>query len=314
MIVHRLQSKPSSEVAHKLEEFEKQFTYPLGPSRSFRINHGEDYPRFYRAIGEAAIFVCERKGEILGVMGTAVRPLRQANGETISSLYIGDLKLSPSARGGIVLLRLALAAFEWAVARASVAYGVVMDGTSVTPEKYTGRLGIMPFRAVGKVMVLRFTCSPTGEETESRESSAENGLACFEKLSVGTFTGLGGTPEERSETAALWLMCKDGAACGRLEDTRKAKRLIVDGGVEMKSLHLSCFASESLDAGVELLRSALALTARLGFPALFVSVGEDEAGQILSSMSDVETTVAPATIYGCLLPQGFAWNINTAEI
>lgn len=314
MIVHRLQSKPSPEVAHKLEEFEKQFSYPLGPSRSFRISHGEDYPCFYRAIGEAAIFVCERKGEILGVMGTAVRPLRQANGETIPSLYIGDLKLSPSARGGIVLLRLALAAFEWAVARASVAYGVVMDGTAITPEKYTGRLGIMPFRAVGKVIVLRFTCAPTSEETENCGISAEDGLACFEKLSVGRITGLGGTPEERSETTARWLMNKGGAACGRLEDTRKAKRLIVDGGVEMKSLHLSCFAFENLEAGVELLRSALALTAKLGFPALFVSVSEDEAGHILSSLSDVETTVAPATIYGCLLPQGCSWNINTAEI
>ena len=45
-----------------LARFEEQFTYPLGPGRTLRISHGDDYPRFFRAIGDAACFVAERSG------------------------------------------------------------------------------------------------------------------------------------------------------------------------------------------------------------------------------------------------------------
>jgi hypothetical protein len=54
MIVHQLCSAPSPSQAKALAEFEGQFNYPLGAGRSFRISHGEDYPRFFRAIGKAS--------------------------------------------------------------------------------------------------------------------------------------------------------------------------------------------------------------------------------------------------------------------
>ena len=73
--VHTLETVASSRLAGALERFERQFTYPLGSGRSFRISHGDDYVRFFRAMGEARCFVAERDRRVLGVLGAALRPL-----------------------------------------------------------------------------------------------------------------------------------------------------------------------------------------------------------------------------------------------
>jgi hypothetical protein len=112
----------------------------------------------------------------------------------------------------------------------------------------------------------------------------------------------------------LWLMEPGGRACGRLEDTRRAKRLIADDGVEMRSAHLSCFAYENPGAGVELVGVALGHAARRGLPALFVSVASPEAGDFCRLLEGRGAVLAPATVYGAGLEPGPAWNINTAEI
>ncbi len=92
MIVHQLSGPPSPALAQALCEFETQFTYPLGENRSFCISHGTDYPRFFRAIGEAACFVAERDGRALGTLGVALRDLLRPDGSMSSVAYFGDLK------------------------------------------------------------------------------------------------------------------------------------------------------------------------------------------------------------------------------
>jgi hypothetical protein len=214
-----------------------------------------------------------------------MRRLLLPGGEDRSVVYFGDLKICPDARGGQTLPRLAQAVVAWVQTQAEAAFGVVMDGTPVTPGCYTGRLGIPLFQELGKVAVLRVpTASP------------------------------GGFPAERSETEPLWLMVPDGAACGRLEDTRRAKRLIADDGVEMQSAHLSCFAYREPRAGVELLQAALRGAAGRGFPALFVAVAAPEAEVFCRALGNADIVVAPATVFGAGLAPAPLWNINTAEI
>ena len=100
MNVHPLSASPAPELARALERFEEQFRYPLGPGRFFRIAHGEDYPRFFRAMGEGICFVAEREGRALGVIGAALRRLTLPGGEERLVVYLGDLKIDASARGG----------------------------------------------------------------------------------------------------------------------------------------------------------------------------------------------------------------------
>jgi hypothetical protein len=315
MNVHPLTASPPPGLARALDRFEEQFRYPLGPGRFFRIAHGEDYPRFFRAMGEGVCFVAEREGSILGVMGAALRRLALPCGEECLVVYLGDVKIDPPARGGRTLPRLAGAVRQWAGARAEAAFAVVMDGTPVIPTRYTGRLGIPLFAELGKIMVLRLPTSGIHVDPgDGWLTTGERGGACYLRLSAGRYACPGGNPAERSEMVPLWLMEPGGRACGRLEDTRRAKRLIADDGVEMQSAHLSCFAYQDPTAGVELLRVALWYAARRGLPALFLAVAAGEARDFCRTLVEMGAVLAPATIYGAGLEPGPSWNINTAEI
>lgn len=255
MNVHALTASPPPELARALSRFEEQFRYPLGPGRFFRIDHGEDYPRFFRAMGEGVCFVAEREGNILGVMGVALRRLDLPSGDNRAVVYFGDVKIAPAARGGRVLLRLAGAVKQWVGTRATAAFAVVMDGTPVTPTRYTGRLGVPPFSELGKIMVIRLPTSGTQvRPNDDWLTTGERGGVCYSHLSAGRYACPGGNAAERSETEPFWLMEPSGRACGRVEDTRRAKRLIADDGVEMSSAHLSCFTYRDTRSGVELLR------------------------------------------------------------
>ena len=55
MNVHALETVDSAPMAGALKRFERQFTYPLGSGRSFRISHGDDYVRFFRAMARRAV-------------------------------------------------------------------------------------------------------------------------------------------------------------------------------------------------------------------------------------------------------------------
>jgi hypothetical protein len=312
MTLHTVAAEPPSELAAALSKFEAQFTYPLGPERSFRISHGRDYSRFYRAMGEAACFVAERDGVIDGTLGVAIRTVAFPNGSERGALYLGDLKVAPGGRAGRTLATLAQAAEHWAAPRVQSAFCVVMDGTRVTPQRYTGRLGIPPFHEIGKIAVIRLdTAAHSADVGRNWDATVNEGTTCFRQLSSHQCAAIGSRPEERSEHAPLWLVEPSGSACGRLEDTRLAKRLFTDDGAEMLCAHLSDFAFRDAKSGAALLRAALDRAAQRGFPAMFVAVAES---QVVRNWAESEVVIAPATVFGTGLEPGHSWNINSAEI
>jgi GNAT superfamily N-acetyltransferase len=312
MNVHALTAAPGPELAAALARFEEQFAYPLGPGRSFRVSHGGDYPRFFRAVGAAVCFVAERGGAVLGVLGMAATRVVTADGPDVPAIYLGDLKVAPAARGGRVLTRMADAAAEWCHGRAACGFGVVMDGTPVTPDRYTGRLGIPPFREAATVAVLRLPAAGSTARA-NWPADAATGVECFARLAAGRVHTGGGNPAERSETLPLWLVAPDGSACGRFEDTRRAKRLIANDG-EMIAAHLSCIGYANHAALAELFRVACGLAAARGFPALFAAVPADEANVALAHLDEPGVVVAPATVFASGFEPGHRWSINTAEI
>jgi hypothetical protein len=312
---HALREPPAPEMARALAEFESRFVYPLGPGRWFRISHGEDYPRFFRAMGDATCFIAGKNGGVTGALGIAIRPLLIPDGSERSAAYIGDLKVDPGARGTLVLLRLAQAADAWARPQVTVAYGVVMDGTRASPADYSGRAGIQGFLQVGKIFVLRFeTTLGSRQNCDGWSATPAQGAAVYRSLSRGRYAGLGGNPAERSETTPLWLLHPAGSACGRLEDTRRAKRLIDNDGNEMLSAHLACFAYRSPQSGAELIQVARAIAASRGFPSLFTAVAEQDLARLEPFLGDTAKVIAPATVYGAGLQAGAVWNINSSEI
>jgi hypothetical protein len=317
MNVHRLDGPPPPELARALAEFEAQFRYPLGPGRWFRLSHGEDYTRFFRAMGDATCCVVEKQGQVLGSLAVVWRRLAGPDGEERMAAYIADLKIAREGRGGIVLRRLAQEAWAVVSSRSSVAepagFAVVMDGTEATPPAYTGRAGIPKFIELGKIDVLRIPTPGSGSIDDRFHASESAVRSCCAGLARSGYASPGGTPYLRSEMESAWLMTPDGSACGLLEDTRRAKRLIASDGVEMVSAHLSYFGYRRPADGRGLLEDALALAGSRGVPALFVAIPEGRKEELCCNLRS-EVVVAPATVYGTGLEPGLSWSINTAEI
>jgi hypothetical protein len=314
MKVHPISGPPPLDLARALEEFEKPFTYPLGVGTFFRISHGKDYTLFFRAQGNASCFVAEREGRVIGVLGTVIRRLWLPNGTEKMAAYFGDLKIAVEAQGGTVLLRLARAAERWLRPKVEVGFGIVMGGTKLMPDSYTGRAGVPSFENLGHLVLFRISgLKGPAIEAEGYLTDRETGLDCYRRLITGRYACPAGDGEERSEITPIWLMNSDGAACGMLEDTRKAKRLIMGNGEELLSGHLSCFAYRDSNAGAELIRIAFQQAVRLGLPALFVSVAERDAEELRAALGECDILPAPAFVYGAGLRSG-DWNINSSEI
>lgn len=319
MNIQVLTDRVEPELALALQTFERQFSYPLGPGLGFRIDHGADYPRFFRAIGDGTSHVGVSDGAVLGTLGAARRDLLTPEGKTRSVVYLGDIKVAPSMRAGNTLIHLARSAYEWGKSRADGAYGIVMDGTRASPSDYSGRLGIPKFVPVGKVSILRVETGAFPMDNRGAwTTTPEKGMVCYRGLCGNRYASLGGNPDIRSEMNPEWYLFPGGRACGRLEDTRRAKRLFRNDGDEIRSAHLSHFVFEDLQAGMDILLLSLARAGQLDFPALFVSVTPDEARSLCESLAKImprdAVVVAPATIYGLGLEPGDFWNVNTSEI
>ena len=234
----------------------------------------------------------------------------------------------PEARGlRAVTISLLRAAIDWSYARGAVAaYGVVMEGTKGTPEKYTGRLGIPAAVHVGTVLVLRIPTAAAVEESENvtrgysfssaKVVSVKDLNTAFRRLSAPAYAALGGRASLRSKFKPLPLISKDGSACALLEDTMKAKRLISSSGDELLSAHLSSFAFDAKrpQGAMEVMRTALSCAAQRGFPAMFVAVDVTLATELHDQLATLNAVRAPANVYGVSLENHQPWLVNTAEI
>jgi hypothetical protein len=315
MKISHLFDPPGQTLALALAEFEAPFTYPLGSQEFFRISHGEDYTLFFRAQGKGSCFIAEEQGRVIGSLGTAIREIWTPDGTKRVCAYFGDLKIAADARGGTVLMRLARSAEAWLRPKVEAAFGMVMGGTALTPDTYTGRLGIPEFRDLGEVTILRILGNAVinAPDIEKFVAKRELVIDCYRRLSLGRYACPAEGADQRSRMAPLWLMQRDGSACGLLEDTRKAKRLIRGDGSEMLSAHLSCFAYENVSAAAELIRVALGQAVAAGLPSLFLSVAGTQAQLLGEALQNLEVLSAPARVYGAGLTAG-CWNINTSEI
>ncbi|MCG8653742.1 MAG: hypothetical protein MI861_28145 [Pirellulales bacterium] len=313
--IERLDRQPAAPLAHALETFESEFRYPLGRERWFRISHGEDYTRFFRAIGHAHCFVARSESRVVGVVSLAHCRFRLCDGSWTTAAYISDLKAAPQHRGPTLLGLLRKVAQSAQLTGNTPGFSVVMDGTAQAPTSYTGRLGIPAFEELGKVIVLRIPTDLFANEFEDgRVVTASAAGKRFSQLSLGSYGTGGGDSALRSAITPVGIMLADARACGVLEDTRRSKLLYQNDGQEMVSAHLSSFACVSDRDGARLIRFATVQCRQLGFPALFVALPASHRQGLWQQLSIDGVVPAPATIFGTGLEPGMPWSINTAEI
>lgn len=287
-------------VGAALRELESLFDYPLGPNERFRIDHGSDYGRFYSSMGESACIVVYDGDEPCATVSASLRTAAGA-----PAVYGGDLKVRPRARGGRAYLRAASELARWTAKRAERAYSVVMGGTSALPDEYSGRAGLPALRRLAGLTVFSLAAAPGG--ADAAEAPLGTWERAFAELTRGCVVPAGGDPARRSSSPPRLLLGPGGGACGRLEDTREAKRLLRLDGSEIKAAHLASFAFRSARSGAALARRAAALS---GAERLFFCVPEARAAALASELGEG----APAAVYGTGDWPAGDWIISSSEI
>ncbi|MFT5128800.1 MAG: hypothetical protein ACI8W8_002419 [Rhodothermales bacterium] len=161
-------------------------------------------------------------------------------------------------------------------------YAVVMDGTPLTPDRYTGRLGMPDFVPLDRQVILRI---PAGDVVADGvdDVQMDEVRALYEALNPATFLLLGGRPEQRSMQPIRAVNAGDGRACAVLEDTRLGKRLWDTQGCEIISSHLTHFGFNNVDAGSAIIRAARQACWQDGVPAFFVSLQPEQVTQLLAA-------------------------------
>jgi len=298
-----------------MEEFEKEFTYPLGSSGRFRIRHGPDYLRFFQAMGESMLLVAENEGRVLGsIMRVKRRIIRSGESvEVIEAHYLCDLKLRGTSRGSRVLARLiretkiAIEADE-----STACYCVVMAGTGRLPTDYTGRLGVPEFQRLADITILRLS-GGTEESLKSHVVDEHEFESVHSRIVQPGFRAARGKSKLRSAMEPVHLIAS-GDACGILEDTRLGKRLILESGDELLSAHLSAFKYRNPESAASVLKHAVGLARANSTPAVFVAIPDRELPLLRPFLSGLDVTEAPAVVYGHGFEVGENWWIDTAEI
>jgi hypothetical protein len=315
MILHRFNNEVPRPMGRILADFEREFSYPLGPSQRFRISHGEDYLPFFQAIGETTLLAMESRGKIIGGIARVRRELEQRieTGTVAGMLeahYLCDLKVTAAARGTAVLARLIRETKQDIEASESTAcYCIVMEGTGRLPTDYTGRLGVPRFEMMGEIVIVRISRNRT-KTRECRVVDGERFQSIRSRLAGAGYTVTGGESALRSQRPPMHLVTEGGDACGVLEDTQRAKRLFLESGGELCSAHLSGFAYETREAGANLLGEA---AKQAGCP-LFVALPLKEMTAMRPMLDHLEITEAGAAVYGHGFEKGRNWWVDTAEI
>jgi len=308
-----------------LEEFEASFSYPLGEGRRFHISHGDDYGLFFRSMGESAILVAEGRNGPVATIAVCLRELRAPDGSHTSCAYIGDLKLSASAGSGRALLAMLRELQSWCMVRTGAAVAVVMEGTAITPERYSGRLGLAPMKRLGSFAIYQIPARlcPGRLRHEVAMITPLDAIELAEKLSRPEYRfAIEKRDTRRSLMAPVWLKTRSEKAVACLEDTRMAKRLFREDGSEIRNCHLTCFQFEDPGEARSIVTAARDLAFRAGFEAIFMSLDNERAGVLTEVLS--ETLAGPdlpppsgALVYGagCLIADRHNnWYINSSEV
>lgn len=307
-----LLERPDPRLAAALEQFETGFRYPLGKDHWFRISHGEDYTRFFRAIGTSRCFVATRHDDVAGVISVSRCQVRAPDGTDVDAAYLADLKVA--GREGRTLLRLLRQAVDWSLEGAKCGFSIVMDGTAQDPTSYTGRLGIPKYIELGKLMILRIASVPAANTPNVPRVSLDAVRSRFHELTAADYAVGSGVPATRSKMDPTGMMLASGNACGILEDTRRCKWLFRDDGSEMVSAHLSNFGYTDSRDGLQLLRTVAHHCHQIDVPAFFVSIPARRYEAMSSLLGRDGVTEAPATVFGHGFRPGLDWSVHTSEI
>jgi hypothetical protein len=307
-----LQLTDASLPSKQLATFEQHFKYPLTSELSFQISHGEDYTRFFRAMGSnTSLITQDQNGVITASISVIKRQIVLAN-QSIPGFYLADLKILPQSSHQTLYHLFKKGLKILPELPNSSLYSCVMHGSSRTPDQYSGRLGIPKIIKLGDISIFRIESMPY-QQSDSNELISLNPkqLSRLKTFSTQKDCRLDSQGSIlRSEHAPRTFALNNYSASCLLEDTRKAKRLIDQNQQEIISGHISSLSYQSPAQAVKLIRATLNQTQ--SYPALFFAVPSQDTTAFQKLLP--AHSLSGASIYGCHLPKDLRWFINTSEI
>lgn len=308
-----LKDSPSTDLQEKLDKFEEQFTYPLGENSTFSISHHPHYLNFYLAMGEAICIVAHNEHGVQGTICASKRKIifPDVNDEQ-NIFYIGDLKVTPAYQNKTLSYRLMMHLMEERYNPTIPLVSVVMEGTNVTPDNYTGRLGLPAFSAFDKYYILQLKAQAY-VDLGVDVCSNEKGIHRFAEIYQKPYFKPHSIPL-RAKPPFEWICYKE-ESCALFENTMNAKRLFINDGNEMKNAHLSYLAFRKPESAYPIISHALALAKDHNYEALFLALTENEYHELSKVLKTLPVIhVAKARVYGSANVKSIHFNLNTAEI
>ncbi len=133
---------------------------PMQGIISLRIDRSPDFFSLLEKRGESIVFVADAGGQIIGSVSASQQEV-WLDGEKETLFYIADLKIHPSQRGGIVMVRLVSQLHRFlAEQKADLLFSTAAEGNHRVTPIFEGRLGFPKFRLVGKFPVYQILPSP----------------------------------------------------------------------------------------------------------------------------------------------------------
>lgn len=309
-----------SDLAERLERFERRFVRKLGDAPPVVRIHSTDYTRQYRSIGPSVcLAACTGDGYITGTLCLALTRLRLPSGIVRRVVFGTNLQVVPEARQGPTLARLMGAAFRWTIPRASGAFAHVPEGSAANPERFTRRLGVPAFSELGAIRLVSFRSdgADPGCAGEIVVSTEREVRAMHKRFMKKFIAAAGGDPSVRSRRTPVWVALRDGSACACIEDYENAKRHeLVESRGELIMNHISFFGYRDLTAAAQLIRGAMALSARQEVPLVQLCIDESLESALLDAVGIRPEFCFRARLAGFVvggLPRA-PWSINSSEI
>jgi len=316
MNIFPLDYHPDKALAAALRKFELQFRYPLGDTTHFHISHGADYSAFYRSMGSQFSLFIAMEEQVCGVIAVVLRTLRRPDGKQQITAYVGDLKVAPQYQGSGLSAQLMRAALYWAKPRCDTGFAVVMEGTAITPDRYSKIYSLPDFTMTNRQIIVGLPVfkNQTLRQTKAIHADQDSVLKLHQRLCQNAYSLVAETKKQDPEQDEIPLISPCQTACGILKNTRLTKQLINPKHKPMTIEHLSYLAYQTPSAVLPFVHQASTLAAKRGADFLFFSLPRQHTHELLNSIRELKPILAPATIYSHGLEHGSPWFINSAEV
>ncbi len=180
MKLKRLSGKDISSLQSALEDFERNFIYPLG-SDSFRISHGKDYLNFFRRMGRDNVYAYVDNQKI-AALGAGVIQARH------KAWYLCDMKVHPDYRGKKLPVKLFRGTFFQNYIKCQRGYALTMEDGPGQKNPIMKIMENLPWTPLKKGARVFFFYEP------KRETELAMAILSFQRKNI-SFSSLAGIKE-----------------------------------------------------------------------------------------------------------------------